>query len=113
VLPAELVDNASNYNLYLSSREPPAFSLGWGSRESPVRKGLEAWRAASGQDANSWTRAFEIPRELLSSLEKRQSDTDWSEVIKLASRFSVLPAEPAGGNPSASFIQQLTPGPKP
>ena len=113
VLPAELVDNTSNYNLYLSSREPPAFSLGWGSRESPVRKGLEAWRAASGQDANSWTRAFEIPRELLSSLEKRQSDTDWSEVIKLASRFSVLPAEPAGGNPGASIIQQLTPGPKP
>lgn len=114
VLPAAVLDNVSDYNLYLSSREPPGFSLGWGSRESPVRKGLSAWREASGQDAHSWSEALEIPGGIQAALEKMQADADWSEIIKLASRFSVLPAEPAAGNAGAAAIQQqLTPGPKP
>jgi parallel beta-helix repeat protein len=113
VLPAGLLENISDYNLYLSSREPPGFSLGWASKASPVRKGLEAWRAASRQDMNSWSESFEIPKELLLALEKRQPDADWSGVMKLASRFSVLAADAAGGNPTAATSPQLTPGPRP
>ena len=111
VLPAGLLENVSDYNLYLSSREPPGFSLGWASKASPVRKGLEAWRAASRQDMNSWSESFEIPKELLLALEKRQPDADWSGVMKLASRFSVLAAD-AGGKPTAATSPQLTPGPR-
>jgi parallel beta-helix repeat protein len=112
VLPAALADNASDYNLYLISGEPPAFSLGWASRQSPIRKGLDAWRTASGQDEHSWSRQFEMPAELLAALEKRRPDADWSPVTKLASRFSVLAAEPAAGKSSA-VAPQLTPGPRP
>jgi hypothetical protein len=111
VLPAALADNASDYNLYLIGREPPGFSLGWASRESPIRRGLEAWRAASGQDAHSWSEAFDIPKELLLALDKRQADADWTPVTKLASRFSVLTAEPAVGKTPA-VSPQLTPGPR-
>lgn len=111
VLPAALADNASDYNLYLISPEPPAFSLGWASRESPIRKGLDAWRKASGQDEHSWSRPFDIPGDLLAALEKRQPDVDWSPVTKLASRFSVLAAEPSTGKSSA-VAPQLTPGPR-
>ena len=113
VLPKGLLENVSDYNLYLANKEPPSFSLGWASRESPVRKGLKSWQAASGQDGNSWSESFDIPRELLAALEKKKPDADWSEVMKLAARFSVLPAEPASGKPAAALVQQLTPGPKP
>ncbi|MNC86281.1 hypothetical protein D3C83_19280 [compost metagenome] len=85
--------------------------MGWASKASPVRKGLEAWRAASRQDMNSWSESFEIPKELLLALEKRQPDADWSGVMKLASRFSVLAAD-AGGKPTAATSPQLTPGPR-
>jgi parallel beta-helix repeat protein len=111
VLPAALADNASDYNLYLAGREPPGFSLGWASRESPIRKGLDAWRAASGQDANSWSESLDIPKELLLALEKKQADADWSQVTKLASRFSILAAEPVAGK-SPAISPQLTPGPR-
>jgi len=113
VLPAGLLENVSDYNLYLSSREPPAFSLGWASKESPLRKGLDAWRAASRQDANSWSESFEAPKELLLALEKRQPDADWSGIIKFASKYSVLATDTAGGTPAAATAPQLTPGPKP
>jgi parallel beta-helix repeat protein len=112
VLPAGLLENVSDYNLYLGNREPPSFSLGWGSRESPVRKGLPAWRSASGQDANSWGEAAEIPAALLAALEKKQPDADWSDVIKLASKFNVPPAALGGGSP-ATHSKHPTPGPKP
>ena len=114
VLPAGGLENASDYNLYLSAREPPGFSLGWGSRESPVRKGLDAWRAASGQDAHSWSEVLEIPGALLEALEKRRPDADWGGILEIASRFSVLPAEPLARRPGAAIVEpQLTPGPKP
>jgi parallel beta-helix repeat protein len=109
VLPASLLDNVSDYNLYLGDREPPSFSLGWGSRESPVRKGLPAWRSASGQDANSWSESFEIPAALLTRLEKKERDADWSDVIQVASKFSVPPAALAGAN----LVKNPAPGPKP
>ncbi|HSC93937.1 MAG TPA: right-handed parallel beta-helix repeat-containing protein [Burkholderiales bacterium] len=114
VLPAGALENVSDYNLYLSSRAPPRFSLGWGSRESPVRTGLDAWRAASGQDAHSWSESLEIPADLLAALEKKRPDADWTGILELASRFSVLPAEPVAGRAGAAIVQpQLTPGPKP
>ena len=113
VLPAGGLDNVSDYNLYLISSEPPSFSLGWASRESPVRKGLEAWRSASGQDAHSWSQAFEIPREVLAALDKRDADVNWSEILKVASRFSVLPTDRPAGKPAPVPQVQLTPGPKP
>ena len=114
VLPAGTLENVSDYNLYLSAREPPRFSLGWGTRESPVRNGLDAWRAASGQDAHSWSESLGVPANLLAALEKKQPDADWTGILELASRFSVLPAEPAAGRAGAAIVQpQLTPGPKP
>ena len=113
VLPAGLLENVSDYNLYLGNREPPSFSLGWGSRESPVRKGLPAWRSASGQDANSWGESVEMPAALLAALEKKQPDADWSDVIKLAAKFDVPPAALANGNPGANLAKNLKPGPKP
>lgn len=113
VLPAGGLDNLSDYNLYLTSGEPPSFSLGWASRESPVRKGLDAWRAASGQDANSWSQAVEIPRDVLAALEKRQADVNWSEILSVAARFSVLSAEKPGGRSAPLPEVQLAPGPKP
>jgi parallel beta-helix repeat protein len=112
VLPAGLLENVSDYNLYLGNREPPSFSLGWGSRESPVRKGLPAWRSASGQDAHSWSESFEIPAALLAALEKKQPDADWSDVIKLASKFNVPLAALASGN-AGTHSRHPTPGPKP
>jgi parallel beta-helix repeat protein len=112
VLPAGLVENASDYNLLLSAREPPAFSLGWGSRASPLRKGLADWRAASGQDTHSWSESLEVPRALLAALEKGQPDPDWSQVMSLASRFSVRAPEAAGGASTVAIAPQSSPGPK-
>ncbi|HEY4301722.1 MAG TPA: right-handed parallel beta-helix repeat-containing protein, partial [Candidatus Didemnitutus sp.] len=113
VLPAGGLENASDYNLYLISSEPASFSLGWGSRESPVRKGLEAWREASGQDAHSWTQSFAIPSEILAALEKKQPDVNWTEVFKVASRYSVLSTGKTAVKNAPVPQVQLTPGPKP
>lgn len=113
VLPTDLLENASDYNLYVTAREAPTFSLGWGSRASPVRTGLEAWRVASGQDANSWAEALDVPQELLAALKRSRPDPDWSTVMSLASKFSVLRNEPAGGVPATPPVRQTSPGPKP
>jgi parallel beta-helix repeat protein len=112
VLPAGGLENTSDYNLYLIASEPASFSLGWGSRESPVRKGLEAWREASGQDAHSWTQSFAVPSDVLAALEKKQPDVNWAEVFKVASRYSVLSTDKAVKNAPVPQVQ-LTPGPKP
>ena len=47
VLPAGLLGNSSDSNLFLVARDKPRFSLGWGSLESPVRQGL-AWARSPG-----------------------------------------------------------------
>jgi parallel beta-helix repeat protein len=111
VLPAGGLENASDYNLFLGGREPPAFSLGWGSRESPVRKGLKAWQAASGQDTNSWSETSEIPQALRDALSTRKSNPDWTHVVSLASRFSVRAAPDELRAPAAEIHSK--PGPKP
>jgi parallel beta-helix repeat protein len=95
VLPLGLLENMSDYNLFVDDREPPAFSLGWGSRASPVRKGLKAWQMASGQDGNSWSETQEMPKALRDALAARSPSPDWSPVMSLASRFTVR-AVPGG-----------------
>lgn len=87
VLPEDGSDNVSDYNLFLSGQEPPSFSLGWGSRNRPVRKGLEAWRTASGQDVHSWSNALGIPESLARTLEAKNPNPDWSAVLAAASRL--------------------------
>jgi parallel beta-helix repeat protein len=112
VLPMGLLDNAADYNLYVSAKEPPGFSVGWGSRESPIRKGLDAWRAASGQDANSWNESSDVPPSLLAALEAQQPDPDWAQVKALAARYKVRAAPGLGGTPLAAVADQASPGPR-
>jgi parallel beta-helix repeat protein len=112
VLPAGLLDNAADYNLYVSAKEPPGFSIGWGSRESPIRKGLQAWRAASGQDANSWNESADIPQPLLAALEAQQPNPDWTPVTTVASRFKVRGTQALSGTPLAGVADHSSPGPK-
>lgn len=88
VLPAELRDNVADYNLYVSAKEPPGFSLGWGTREQPVRKGLGAWRTVSGQDAHSWNETLEAPPALRAALDAQQTDPDWKELHAIAARHA-------------------------
>jgi hypothetical protein len=90
VLPLELADNRSDYNLYLGVTQP-TFSLGWHSTTSPLRTGLDAWRTASGQDMHSWFEAFELPSPLATAFEQRNAYPDWSPVLSVASAYS-LPA---------------------
>lgn len=112
VLPAGLLDNAADYNLYVSAKEPPGFSTGWGSRESPVRKGLDAWRTASGQDTHSWAESSDVPQALLAALEAQQPNPDWTPVMALASRYQVPGKRVLSGTPLTSVADQPSPGPK-
>jgi parallel beta-helix repeat protein len=93
VLPAGLLENESDYNLYLSDRRVPAFSLGWGSREHPVREGLPAWRAASGQDDHSWHRVAAQPARLAGGVAAQ--GPEWGPVLALASGLQVRAPEGA------------------
>jgi parallel beta-helix repeat protein len=112
VLPAGLHDNAADYNLYVSAKDLPGFSIGWGSRESPIRKGLDAWRTASGQDTHSWIESSEVPQPLLAALEAQQPNPDWTQVMALASRFTVPGKQALSGTPLATMADQSSPGPK-
>jgi parallel beta-helix repeat protein len=112
VLPAGLLENASDYNLLLAGGEPPGFSLGWGSRDSPVRKGLADWRAASGQDANSWSESLDVPQSLLDALEKRRADPDWTQLTALAARRNVDASRALDGVAAPNLAQQASPGPR-
>ncbi|HXV11540.1 MAG TPA: right-handed parallel beta-helix repeat-containing protein [Burkholderiales bacterium] len=112
VIPPQDLDNASDYNLYLSRSEPPTFSSGWPSRASPLRQGLAAWRNASGQDQNSWHEHLQPPPNLAAALDSRDPAPDWSTVMKFASRFSVLMADSAEAR-GPMLGPQLTPGPRP
>lgn len=111
VLPREQPGNASDYNLLLADREPPTFSLGWGSRDNPARNGLAAWTAASGQDRHSWSRNFDIPESLRQELKSGQPEPDWTQVMSLASQFNARSAV-ADGNSLAVAANQPSPGPR-
>ena len=113
VLPVGLLDNAADYNLYVSAKDAPGFSIGWGSRESPIRKGLDAWRAASGQDAHSWNPSSDIPPALLASLEAQRPDPDWTQLMAMAANYKVQAAPALRGTPLAAVADyQVSPGPK-
>lgn len=112
VLPSGLLDNASDYNLILGDGEPPVFSLGWGSRQSPVARGLDRWRAASGQDLNSWYERMEVPQDLLEALRNQRPDPDWAPVLALASRLSIRAPDAPGKELSLPVAVQTRPGPE-
>jgi parallel beta-helix repeat protein len=88
ILPLALADNRSDYNLFLDLAQP-MFSLGWPSKESPIRNGLDAWRAASGQDLNSWHQAFDVPATLVAAFDQKTPYPDWSEVLARGSTLTV------------------------
>jgi parallel beta-helix repeat protein len=89
ILPAGTDGNASDYNVYLYDGQPPSFSLGWGSRGNPVRNGLDDWKAASAQDANSRSERFAPPPQLRKALEARETAPDWSPLLAAADRLGV------------------------
>lgn len=96
VLPEDGLDNTSDHNLFLTDKDQPSFSQGWGSRGRPMRQGLPQWTAASGQDAHSWSEALALPAELLAALNRLDPDPDWSPVLSWADRFRVLRTQGAG-----------------
>jgi parallel beta-helix repeat protein len=112
VLPQGMLDNAADYNLYVSANEPPGFSIGWASRDSPIRKGLDAWRAASGQDAHSWNESSGVPPSLLAALDAQQPNPDWNQVMAIASRYRVRGAQALSKAPQTGIPDQTSPGPK-
>jgi hypothetical protein len=97
ILPAGTDGNASDYNVYLHEGEPPAFSFGWGTRDSPQRKGLDDWRSASAQDAHSRSERLALPPELRRALQARETSADWSPVLAAAERLGVRPDGVAAG----------------
>ena len=97
VLPSDTDDSASDYNVFLHEGDPPSFSLGWGSRERPVRKGLQNWKAASGQDAHSRSERFALPAELRKALDAKELAPDWSPVLSAAERLGVRADGAAAG----------------
>jgi len=84
VLPANGEGNVSDHNVYVDAKAPPLFSLGWATRERPVRKGLEAWKSASGQDANSRSELIEVPPALMKAWQAREIEPDWSALTGVA-----------------------------
>jgi parallel beta-helix repeat protein len=77
VLPSQALDNVSDSNLFLDA-QPPALSLGWGTREQPVLRGLAAWRRRSGQDQSSAQRQLAMPASLADALKAQAPRPDWS-----------------------------------
>ncbi|MDA8110377.1 MAG: right-handed parallel beta-helix repeat-containing protein [Betaproteobacteria bacterium] len=84
VLPAGGLGNASDYNLFVRAAAPSRFSLGWGSRASPVRNGLAAWQAASRQDTHSWHAPLVPPQALEYALRAARVDPPWNALTALA-----------------------------
>jgi hypothetical protein len=60
-----------------------------------VRRGLGAWRAASGHDAHSSAEVADLPRGIAAALEARRLDVDWTPLLALAERHASC-AVPAG-----------------
>lgn len=97
VLPSDTDDSASDYNVFLHEGDPPSFSLGWGSRERPVRKGLQDWKAASGQNGHSRSERFALRAELRKALDAKELAPDWSPVLSAAERLGVRADGAAAG----------------
>jgi parallel beta-helix repeat protein len=97
ILPAGTDGNASDYNVYFHDGQPPSFSLGWASRGNPIRNGLDDWKAASSQDANSRSERFAPPPQLRKALEAREATPDWAPLLSAADRLGVRPDGIAAG----------------
>ena len=102
VLPAAGLGNASDYNLFVSDGAPPRFSLGWGSRESPVRQGLAAWQRASRQDLHSWNEKRARPADL----------RPWSARDAGADALIARPGAAARESLPAALRKPARPGPR-
>ena len=89
ILPSGTDGNASDYNVYFHDGEPPTFSLGWGSRDSPVRRGLNDWKTASAQDANSRSEQLALPLQLRKAFDAREPAPDWTPLLAAADRLGV------------------------
>ena len=89
VLPADLLGNQSDYNLYIT-KAPPTFSLGWpfkGMLKGSMR--ISSWIRASGQDIHSWSLIDDPPEKLLNSIRIKKNDIDWSPLFTIAKKFSI------------------------
>jgi parallel beta-helix repeat protein len=89
ILPSGTDGNASDYNVYFHDSEPPGFSLGWASRGSPLRRGLDDWKAASAQDSNSRSEHLALPPQLRKALDAREPAPDWTPLLSAADRLGV------------------------
>jgi len=89
ILPADLLDNRSDYNLYIT-KTPPNFSLGWPSNALLIRRmGLSAWTRVSGQDAHSWSSKNIPSKELLNAIRKKVQDIDWASLLITAKEYYI------------------------
>ncbi|HKA40311.1 MAG TPA: right-handed parallel beta-helix repeat-containing protein [Burkholderiales bacterium] len=104
VLPKVSANNTANYNLDLGV-SPPTFSLGW----TPLFTGLDAWTAASGQDAHSWFQVFDVPPALRDGFAKKSQTLDWSAVRSVASPHAV---PSLSGILPQSVAHRTVPGPE-
>jgi parallel beta-helix repeat protein len=87
VMPLELVDNRSDFNLFLGLTQP-TFALGWPSTTSPIRNGLVTWQTVSGLDLNSSYQAVDVPASLLAAFEQEVIYPDWTELLNIAAQYS-------------------------
>lgn len=111
VLPEGLLGNVSDYNLIVSARDQPMFSVGWGSRASPQRRGLAAWRAASRQDGHSWAELLPVPQSLYFAFRAKRIGPPWDALEALARNRLVRPIAAAQETlPHALRVASL-PGP--
>ncbi|MBI3897919.1 MAG: right-handed parallel beta-helix repeat-containing protein [Gammaproteobacteria bacterium] len=94
VLPSKSSDNLSDGNLFLDA-QPPALSMGWGTREQPVLHGLSAWRQRTGQDKSSWQQQLSMPPTLAAELQAQALRPDWSLLREHRGKLHV--AEPVAG----------------
>lgn len=103
VLPDNAPDNDSSYNLYIvSNGDTPHFSLGWGSKEQPVRIGLGTWQAATNHDQQSQAMAMDPPAALTQALAARELRPDWSAVLEAGAQVQV-PVSLTAGTPPDEF----------
>lgn len=86
VLPSEAMNNVSDANLFISN-QPPSFSMGWGSKERPIRKGLNSWTETSGQDKQSRHKDMAMPSQLAADLQAQKFNPDWSVLNDLIGNF--------------------------
>lgn len=88
LLPRERKNNTSDFNLMVTEKSPPLFSLGW-LRGRPWVKGLYEWQMNSGQDMHSAHVQVKPDHELIVQIAARETVHDWSQLFKMAHSISV------------------------